>query len=170
MSFLHILFSPVGRIRRRDYWLYSIGLWIGALLVRYLVHHFVFRSPDKTIFSDANWMQGNTGPYALFSATLFVGAQWPAFCVAAKRWHDRNRPAWIGALCVAALSLNYAVTLAFGKQGLSPNLLASNLLGLPALGLFIWQFVECGCLDGTPGPNRYGPSPKGLNANPAAVF
>jgi uncharacterized membrane protein YhaH (DUF805 family) len=26
----------------------------------------------------------------------------------------------------------------------------------------LWTFVECGCLDGTPGSNRFGPSPKGF--------
>jgi len=40
------------------------------------------------------------------------------------------------------------------------------LLGLiPFVGFFsgIVQFVIMGCLDGTPGPNRYGPDPKGRN-------
>jgi uncharacterized membrane protein YhaH (DUF805 family) len=32
----------------------------------------------------------------------------------------------------------------------------------PALQAKRWHDLECGFLDGTPGPNAYGPSPKGL--------
>jgi uncharacterized membrane protein YhaH (DUF805 family) len=32
----------------------------------------------------------------------------------------------------------------------------------------IWTLIECGFLDGTPGPNKFGPSPKGLTGPVAA--
>ena len=49
-----------------------------------------------------------------------------------RRWHDR------------------------GKSGFWA------LLGfIPIVG-WLWQGIECGFLDGTLGPNRYGPSPKGI--------
>lgn len=51
-------------------------------------------------------------------------------CLGTKRWHDRD------------------------KSG-TWNLIVM----LPMFGS-LWAFVECGCLDGTPGPNRFGPSPK----------
>jgi len=51
-------------------------------------------------------------------------------CLRTKRWHDRD------------------------KSGVW-NLIAL----LPMIGS-LWAFVECGCLDGTPGPNRFGPPPK----------
>jgi uncharacterized membrane protein YhaH (DUF805 family) len=51
-------------------------------------------------------------------------------CLRTKRWHDRDKS---GAWSLIAL--------------------------LPMFGS-LWAFVECGCLDGTPGPNRFGPSPK----------
>jgi uncharacterized membrane protein YhaH (DUF805 family) len=38
----------------------------------------------------------------------------------------------------------------------------------PIIG-WIWGFVELGFLDGTKGPNRYGPSPKGVGSD-APVF
>jgi uncharacterized membrane protein YhaH (DUF805 family) len=50
----------------------------------------------------------------------------------AKRAHDRDKSAWF---------------LAIGL--------------IPLIGA-IWLLVELGFLDGTPGPNRFGPSPKGL--------
>jgi uncharacterized membrane protein YhaH (DUF805 family) len=51
-------------------------------------------------------------------------------CLRIKRWHDRGK----GALwCLIVM--------------------------LPMVGA-LWAFVECGFLEGTPGPNRFGPSPK----------
>jgi uncharacterized membrane protein YhaH (DUF805 family) len=32
------------------------------------------------------------------------------------------------------------------------------LNAVPCVGL-LWALIECGCLPGTPGPNRYGPAP-----------
>ena len=46
-----------------------------------------------------------------------------------KRWHDRDKSGWW-----------------------------SLLLFIPLVGE-IWTLIECGFLAGTPGPNRYGPSP-----------
>jgi len=51
-------------------------------------------------------------------------------CLRTKRWHDRDKS---------------------GIWGL--------IVMLPMVGS-LWAFVECGCLEGTPGPNRFGPPPK----------
>ena len=34
----------------------------------------------------------------------------------------------------------------------------------------LWTLIECGFLDGTPGPNKYGPSPKGLGGEPTPTI
>jgi uncharacterized membrane protein YhaH (DUF805 family) len=39
---------------------------------------------------------------------------------------------------------------------------------LPIIG-WIWGIIELGFLDGTQGPNRYGPSPKGVGGDVAAT-
>ncbi len=81
-----------------------------------------------------------------FPPTTMIGygvvAIWQIYtgaCVVAKRWHDRDKSGWM-----------YLI------------------LFIPIVGL-IWTFIECGCMDGTPGPNKHGPSPKGLG-NPASAF
>jgi uncharacterized membrane protein YhaH (DUF805 family) len=51
-------------------------------------------------------------------------------CLRIKRWHDRDKSS------------------------------AWVLVGLIPFVGWLWSFVECGVLDGTPGPNRYGLSPK----------
>lgn len=54
---------------------------------------------------------------------------YPSICVSIKRWHDRDKSGWW------------------------------ILIGLvPVIG-GIWSFVECGCLEGTQGPNRFGADP-----------
>jgi uncharacterized membrane protein YhaH (DUF805 family) len=74
------------------------------------------------------------GPSIGLLLTLFsLGlAFWISFALTVKRWHDRDRP-W-----------------------------AFALLGfVPVIG-WLWQWIECGRMEGTLGPNRFGPSPKGI--------
>jgi uncharacterized membrane protein YhaH (DUF805 family) len=65
---------------------------------------------------------------------------WVALAVSAKRCHDRDKSAWW-------LALFYLV---------------------PVIG-WLWGFIELGILDGTQGPNRFGPSPKGIGEAAVAV-
>jgi uncharacterized membrane protein YhaH (DUF805 family) len=39
---------------------------------------------------------------------------------------------------------------------------------IPVVNFFFW-LINLGILDGTPGPNRYGPSPKGLGEAALAI-
>lgn len=55
---------------------------------------------------------------------------WMYLAISAKRCHDRNYP--------AAMAL---------------------IMFVPLLGA-LWALIDLGLVDGTPGPNRYGPSPK----------
>ncbi len=59
-------------------------------------------------------------------------AAWAKLAVLVKRWHDRDKSGWWVLI---------------------------NLI--PVIG-WIWQLIECGFLDGTQGPNRFGASPKGV--------
>ena len=55
---------------------------------------------------------------------------WAKLAVLTKRWHDRDKSGWW-------------ILISF----------------VPVIG-WLWQFIECALLDGTPGTNRFGPSPK----------
>ncbi len=74
----------------------------------------------------------------LVALLLYIPALWIGLALQAKRWHDRDK----------------------GAIWLLINL-------LPIIG-GLWALVECGFLDGTPGPNRFGPSPKGLGGTAEA--
>ncbi len=54
-----------------------------------------------------------------------------ALAIYAKRWHDRDKSGWW-----------------------------SLIILVPFIGA-IWLLVECGILEGTRGPNRFGPDPLG---------
>lgn len=74
---------------------------------------------------------------SILGLILYVVLLYVALAIQAKRWHDRDKSAWY---------------------------LLVNLI--PIVGA-IWVLVECGFLDGTQGPNKYGPSPKGIGDTPA---
>ena len=65
-------------------------------------------------------------------------AAWTGFALQIKRWHDRDK-SWVW------IFINF----------------------IPLVGA-VWTLIEVGFLDGTPGPNRFGPSPKGITG-PAPV-
>jgi uncharacterized membrane protein YhaH (DUF805 family) len=77
---------------------------------------------------------GGVGPLGMIGYLLLLVLAWPALAIQVKRWHDRDKSGWW-----VLISL------------------------IPIIGA-IWVLVECGILDGTPGPNRFGPSPKGVGA------
>ena len=69
----------------------------------------------------------------ILTIALYVPAVWISFAGIAKRFHDRGKS-------------GHMAWIAF----------------IPYVG-GIWILVECGCLQGTVGPNQYGPDP--LNPN-----
>ncbi|WP_448949863.1 DUF805 domain-containing protein [Labrys neptuniae] len=75
---------------------------------------------------------------AVIAIALYVGFVWSGLSIGVRRCHDRNRSGWF--------------------------LLASLI---PLVGA-IWVLIELGFLDGTQGPNQYGPSPKGIGGSEVA--
>jgi uncharacterized membrane protein YhaH (DUF805 family) len=67
---------------------------------------------------------------------------WPSLANSVKRLHDRDKAWWW-------IILMYLACLTF-------------------VGI-LWPLIELGFLDGTPGPNQYGPSPKGLGGQTPAT-
>lgn len=120
MTLMQKLFSFKGRIRRRDYWLLTIGtaLVLGVIMV---IGAMLTESDGTSSFAGAILILGAS-----------IATAWISLAVQVKRWHDRDKSwFWI-------------------------------FIGLiPLIGGF-WVLIECGFLEGTLGPNRFGPSPKGV--------
>jgi uncharacterized membrane protein YhaH (DUF805 family) len=81
-------------------------------------------------------------PAGLILLPFVVAYAWVALAVGVKRCHDRDKSGWW--------------------------LLLFGVVSLTGIGL-LWPFIELGCLDGTQGPNRFGPSPKGIGEAAVAV-
>ena len=142
MSIVQMLFSFEGRMRRRDFWLCLIGL---------MILHSVLMSFVAAMFFPL-WMtswshNGDTEIWAGWWAAMAAPPMllvnclllWPRLAIGVKRCHDRD------------------------KSGLW------LLLGfIPIIG-WLWLLIEFGLLDGTPGPNKYGPSPKGVGGAATAA-
>jgi uncharacterized membrane protein YhaH (DUF805 family) len=75
------------------------------------------------------------GPVALIGVVISLGLFYLSLANSVKRLHDRDKNWWW-------LLLMYAACL--------------TIVGI------LWPLIELGFLDGTPGPNRFGPSPKGV--------
>ena len=73
----------------------------------------------------------NGMPYGIVYAVVVLVSIYFALAVYAKRWHDRDKSGWW-----------------------------SLIVFVPIIG-GIWFLVECGILEGTRGPNRFGPDPLG---------
>lgn len=106
-----------GRSRRKEYWLYILGLWI-AIIVASIV----------------DGMLGLTGMvarvYGPLTALVYLGTIIPTIAVAVRRVHDSDKSGWFVLVPIYNLILMF--------------------------------------LDGTRGPNRFGPDPK--DAAGAAAF
>ncbi len=136
MNIGNFLFSFQGRARRRDLWIFFLVLSAiyGGLLWQFGHWHVMHRIHD---FMDSGMHHMGIGSYGVTFVThnpliglLGIVAVWMKLAVLVKRWHDRDKSGWF-----------ILVTL------------------IPFVG-WLWQLVECGFLEGTPGDNRFGPSPK----------
>jgi uncharacterized membrane protein YhaH (DUF805 family) len=65
---------------------------------------------------------------------IYIAMIWPALAIGIKRWHDRDKSGWWVLIAL-----------------------------VPIIG-GLWYLIECGFLEGTKGPNKYGPDPLGQAA------
>ncbi|MGZ6041841.1 MAG: DUF805 domain-containing protein [Asticcacaulis sp.] len=168
------LFSARSRMRRRDWWLWSIAVGIAIYAATAILDNAM---ASGVLIADEEAFRGwpkNGFEYGLILLTLL--GQFIAYCLTAKRWQDRNRPGWFAGIG-AGLNLLYFTLVHFAGGGLEGGFVARFTMGTATMGVLIasgiyglWLLIDCGILDGTPGPNRYGPSPKGLGAQQADVF
>ncbi len=134
MNIGNFLFSFQGRARRRDLWIFFLVLSAiyGGLFWQFGHWHAMHRI-DNFMAGAHHWVGAYGVTYVThnpFVGLLGIAAIWMKLAVLVKRWHDRDKSGWF-----------VLVTL------------------IPLIG-WLWQLIECGFLEGTPGSNRFGPSPK----------
>jgi uncharacterized membrane protein YhaH (DUF805 family) len=141
MTIWQKLFSFQGRLRRRDYWIFNIMLALVMIaVITPLVLGLNLDVRDRRV------------------EALSLVAMWPSAALLVKRIHDRDKTGrmaliyWIPSLVSTGLSF----VPEWGFGGLKVFIdIGTGMIGL-------WFLVEFGFMDGTQGPNEYGPSPKGV--------
>lgn len=140
-------FDFSGRSRRKEYWMFVLvnmllgfGLMIGDALLG--------------LFSVRLGL-------GVFGALYSVVALIPSWAVAVRRLHDTDHSGWwfLAPFAAGATGgVSAAIAIPMGADALGMILVLPALLAMLALSITIFVFT---IRDGTPGPNRYGPDPKG---------
>jgi uncharacterized membrane protein YhaH (DUF805 family) len=175
-----------GRSRRKEYWmfvLFSFLINFAFLALMALVGGGAFfaamsgANPDPTAMMT---MGGAVGIIYLVSVIVGLGMLIPSIAVAVRRLHDTNRRGWwlLGPLVpyVVLLFASLGMVGITAGGGATPDTGMMATIGIIAgicglavmiLGIVLLVFM---CLEGTRGPNRFGPDPKNPEANYGEVF
>ncbi len=143
-DFNRLYLTVDGRIGRQDFWIGVVGLIVVGIVTSLII-------------------VGLFGPLGFFSRLLQFILQlvlaYPGYCLMAKRFQDRGRPATFAAI-VIGISLLIGLLMLIGVTGspAAPNLVGT-LLAFVNLAIAIWVLVELGFMRGTVGENEYGPDP-----------
>jgi len=89
---VNFLFDFKGRVRRRDFWVYFILIWILTPITfwSFAGFHRPVSWHDHSIFL---WHTPSLG-HSLLGAALSIALFWSNLAVLSKRWHDRNKSGW----------------------------------------------------------------------------
>lgn len=125
-----LLFSFDGRIARGRYWMAQLVLIAAIMVLGIGISLMIFGASKAT---EGATSEGGMAALGMGGVLLFgllmLPCMWVSLAIQTKRWHDRDKSGWW-------MLINF----------------------IPYVG-GIWSFVECGCLQGTIGANRYGDDP-----------
>lgn len=162
-----VLFSFKGRIRRRDWWLWSIGATVAYLAAYWLIGSILLGSSEAALASFAQ----RTSESLLPELVVTVPLMFVSSALSAKRAQDRNMVAWpFIAIVIANTLTNFipqiedAFAALQGGQTWQILILAFHVAAI--IGS-LYSLIVLGFMDGTPGPNRFGRSPKGIGGDTA---
>ena len=175
-SLMDKAFGFKGRLRRRDLWLISLSFgFIGFVLQEWISFSF---GPQYSLvgqFLNAaipSVVEGRNAlpdipnrPIALIAILTVIGVVllWSNLAMATKRLHDQDKSPKL-ALIATAILFNPVPgrEISSALEAASPSVAAGLMWILAIVGwvALIGWFVVVGILDGTRGPNRFGPSPK----------
>lgn len=129
-----------GRARRREYWSFVL-LYIVVFALASLVDRFA-------------GLRGMIGPYGPFTALVLLALLLPAIAVGVRRLHDTGRSGWWLLAAYGPVILSMLLPLA----GIVQPQLAMILLVIAGAGSIL--LIVFLVLEGTKGPNQFGPDPK----------
>ncbi|HEX5184057.1 MAG TPA: DUF805 domain-containing protein [Allosphingosinicella sp.] len=142
-----------GRSRRMEYWmfaLFQILLWlVFAIVAGAIVGAALMSSDGLRALMAAG---GSVMIVLLLACLIWLALLLPALAVGVRRLHDTDRSGWwLGGFLIVEFVSGF---LRGSGSGLAT--VASIVAFVLAIVLLVFF-----CLDGTKGPNKYGPDPKG---------
>lgn len=152
-----------GRASRPELWWYVLALVIA----------FVVLGIVESILGIHRMILGMYGPLTLL---LWLATIVPSLAVGVRRLHDTNRTGWWillpvipeALMIVMAIATGGAIAAGGGMAAAAGGLAITGLLGLitfiGAIVVLIFYVMP-----GTPGDNRYGPSPSALDGERATI-
>lgn len=171
-----------GRSRRKEFWMYILFVFIVTIVLSMLDAMLGLGGSSystNTLPNGATGVGGAAGVSGGILAGIFaLGTFIPSLAVQVRRLHDTDRSGWWILLPLVPYLAGVALLLGGAMSGLGSGgmtaasggaLMVGGLLmavgGICAIALLVFM-----CLDGTRGPNRFGPDPKNPEANLDEVF
>ena|SRR5436190_5621846 len=155
MTFVQKMFSFEGRLRRQDFWITTLILWGVNIAAAIVLAIFAF-GPLMALGMAAEHNGGEPDTAAAMATMvtflpaiaifglLQLALIWPSLAVDVKRFHDRDQSGWLVLIIVFCRMIAWIPIVGL----------------LPGIASFLFWLINLGILEGTPGPNRYGESPK----------
>jgi len=155
-----------GRSRRMEFWMWQLFKFL-VVLALWVVMFVLIGSAAMSGDAGALMAMGGVAMVVWLVAMLFfLAIIIPDIAVAVRRLHDTDRTGWWILAPIVPYLVMWFSFLGGAASGSEGGLAAGGILGLIALVVFfglcimllVFYFTE-----GTKGPNRFGPDPKGAN-------
>ena len=171
-----------GRSRRQEYWMFylfqiliSVGFNVLGVIVGGTAVAFGGESDGATLAGGSAVVV-----ISLLSALVSLGLFIPSIAVGVRRLHDTDRTGWWllapAVPFVVMIAGAFAILASIGASGQASidavagsGIAVVGISALAALGLGLTVFIFL-VLDGTRGPNRFGPDPKNPEGDLNEVF
>jgi uncharacterized membrane protein YhaH (DUF805 family) len=165
-----------GRSRRMEYWmfyLFTILIGVGFAVLTGIIGGAAAIGNDSAALAAG----GAVGIIAILQLVVNLALLIPSIAVGVRRLHDTDRTGWwllAPLIGIAMLFVGLAGAGLFTlRPGATPEFgvmfVVMGIGALLTLGLAITVFVFM-CLEGTRGPNRFGPDPKDPGGDLESVF
>lgn len=150
-----------GRSRRMEFWMWKLGLFIV-----YIVLTILFTAMFGTAFMSGDPSTAIAGAVVIWGVLVVFGLAIliPDLAVTVRRLHDTDRSGWWILAPLVPYVIAFVTMMGGAASGSQGGMMAGGLIGLIAIlaavglaiTLLVFMFIE-----GTKGPNKYGPDPKG---------
>lgn len=134
---LRLFIDGKGRARRAEYWWWTLAILVVSVVLSIL---------DRVVFGTNAYGQPNQILSGIFGLAVLA----PGISVTARRFHDVGLNGWLVAAFFVAIVVGQVLALGM-------NLLGLVLIVVAGIGMLVITVMPS-----KPGPNQYGPNPKGL--------